>query len=113
MRIRSAVLAAVLLLTTAGAGGPASAGPPGRSGPKLERLDRGLVAVATGTGVFLSWRLLATEATGSGATGLTGVNFRVYRDGRPIAVVTDSTNYLDASGTGTSVYRVVPVSGGK
>ncbi len=113
MKIRSAVLAAVLLLTTAGAGGPASAGPPGRSGPQLERLDRGLVAVATGTGVFLSWRLLAGEATGHNATGLTGVNFRVYRDGRPIAVVTDSTNYLDASGAGTSVYRVAPVSGGK
>ncbi|BCB77463.1 hypothetical protein GCM10022251_71300 [Phytohabitans flavus] len=85
--------------------GSASAGRPG-SAIQLERLDRGLVAATTPGGVFLSWRLLAQEATGHSATGLTGANFRVYRDGTPIATVTDSTNYLDAAGTATSRYRV-------
>ncbi|HWS34189.1 MAG TPA: hypothetical protein VN408_15775, partial [Actinoplanes sp.] len=74
---------------------PASASAP--RGPKLERLDRGLVAAPTSKGVFLSWRLLGSEATGHSATGLTGVNFHVLRDGRRIATVTDSTNYLDRS----------------
>lgn len=85
---------------------PSSAAAHAPRGPRLERLDRGLVAATTSEGVFLSWRLLGTEATGSSATGLTGRNFDIYRDGRKIATVTDSTNYLDADGTATSKYRV-------
>ncbi|WP_185975842.1 rhamnogalacturonan lyase [Tessaracoccus rhinocerotis] len=81
---------------------------PGTSTPQLESLDRGLVAVNTDEGVFLSWRLLADEATGASATGLTGTNFDVLRDGSRIATVTDSTNYLDAAGTADSSYSVVP-----
>jgi len=97
--------ACTIALMTLGAV-PASAGGHGHSGPRLERLDRGLVAATTAGGVFLSWRLLGSEATGHSATGLTGANFRVYRDGRPIATVTDSTNYLDATGAATSRYRI-------
>jgi len=82
-------------------------------GPALERLDRGLVAAATTDGVFLSWRLLATEATGATATGLAGPAFRVYRDGRAVSLVTDSTNWLDSSGTATSRYRVAAVVRGR
>lgn len=117
-RFRSALLATV----TAGAlaaGGlaaiPAAAGeqPPGDGTvPRLETLDRGLVAVSTDEGVFLTWRLLAGEATGSGDTGLTGTDFAVYRDGVEIATVTDSTNFQDAAGTAASVYRVAAVSAG-
>ncbi|MGP3966460.1 rhamnogalacturonan lyase [Streptomyces sp. 6N223] len=78
-------------------------------GPRLERLDRGLVAVSTGEGVFLSWRLLGDEVTGSTETGMDGVDFRVYRNGKRIASVTDSTNYLDRdAGTGGE-YRVAAV----
>lgn len=80
--------------------------------PQLETLDRGLVAVSTADGVFLSWRLLASEATGATATGLAGPDFAVYRDGERIAVVTDSTNYADAGGTAASSYTVAPVVAG-
>lgn len=80
--------------------------------PQLEALDRGLVAVSTSQGVFLSWRLLASEATGSTDTGLAGPDFVVYRDGERIATVTDSTNYADAAGTSTAQYTVAPVVNG-
>ncbi|WYP27101.1 rhamnogalacturonan lyase [Alkalihalobacillus sp. FSL W8-0930] len=80
--------------------------------PQLEELDRGVVAVATSEGVFLSWRLMKEEATGHSDTGLTGVDFHVYRDGNKIAEVTDSTNYLDASGTEGSEYTVKAVEEG-
>ncbi|HEX4814400.1 MAG TPA: rhamnogalacturonan lyase [Nonomuraea sp.] len=85
----------------------------GRSGPRLEDLDRGLVAASTSEGVFLSWRLLGAEVTGAGETGMTGADFRVYRDGRPIATVTDSTNHLDATGAATAEYRVAPIMRGR
>ncbi|MBP1972667.1 hypothetical protein J2Z47_000874 [Cohnella thailandensis] len=48
-------------------------------GIRLERLDRGLLAVSVPEGVFLSWRFLREEATGYSDRGLTGTDFRVYR----------------------------------
>ncbi|MBL0888260.1 rhamnogalacturonan lyase [Myceligenerans sp. I2] len=90
-----------------GGGGP---GAP-RDGATLEDLDRGLVAAATSEGVFLSWRLLGTEVTGATDAGMTGPRFAVYRDGRRIATVADSTNYVDAGGTADSRYVVRPLSG--
>ncbi|GAA3154942.1 hypothetical protein GCM10020001_093320 [Nonomuraea salmonea] len=81
--------------------------------PRLEHLDRGLVAASTSEGVFLSWRLLGDEVTGHGAKGMTGTDFRVYRDGRAIATVTDSTNYRDPSGTSRSRYQVAPIAKGR
>nr|BFE74490.1 hypothetical protein GCM10020092_077910 [Actinoplanes digitatis] len=54
---------------------------PAPPGPALERLDRGLVAARTAEGNFVSWRLLGQEATGASATGVTGANFNLYRDG--------------------------------
>ena len=100
-----AVLAAGLAVPAA-AGVQQQAGGKGQkntapiSGVQLEHLDRGLVAAAAPEGVFLSWRLKATEVSGAGADGLTGADFTVYRNGSPIATVTDSTNYLDAGITG-------------
>ena len=73
---------------------------------QLERLNRGLVAVKTEQGIFLSWRLMREEATGYSTTGLIGADFFVYRDGTVIATVTDSTNYLDTDGTMESRYQV-------
>ncbi|SDQ30918.1 rhamnogalacturonan lyase [Microbacterium sp. cf332] len=118
-RLRSAALAGL----TAGAlaaGGfvtfPAAAAEPARQTdapvPQLETLDRGLVAVPTDEGVFLSWRLLAGEAQSAGETGLVGTDFVVYRDGEAVATVTDSTNYRDEAGTAASVYRVAAVAAG-
>ncbi|MDR6906126.1 hypothetical protein J2X63_001812 [Agromyces sp. 3263] len=80
--------------------------------PQLEQLDRGLVAVSTSEGVFLSWRLLASEATGATDTGVAGPDFAVYRDGTKIATVSDSTNYADAAGTATAQYTIAPVVNG-
>ncbi|WP_165986031.1 rhamnogalacturonan lyase [Streptomyces sp. YIM 98790] len=94
--------------TTAGRGGQGKG-----SAPQLEHLDRGLVAVSTSEGVFLSWRLLGDEVTGHTDSGMAGADFRVYRNGHPIATVTDSTNYLDADGDADDRYRVAPVVKGK
>ena len=108
--------AAGLALTVGCLAAPASAvGPspkPGNPGIQLDHLDRGLVAAATSEGVFLSWRLLGNEATGSSATGLTGTDFNVYRDGQKLATVTNSTNFLDRAGTAGSAYQVRAVVGG-
>ncbi|MFI7129428.1 rhamnogalacturonan lyase [Nonomuraea sp. NPDC050153] len=108
-RALTTALAALLALPLAAL--PAAAEPYGRI--RLERLDRGLVAATTGDGVYLSWRLLGSEVTGHGATGMTGADFKVYRDGRPIATVTDSTNYLDRGATAGSEYRVAPIVKGR
>jgi hypothetical protein len=115
-RVISACAAALLLLGPAAAPARAGGGPDNDHHPRaiqLERLDRGLVAVATDQGVFLSWRLLDREVTGHTATGMAGVDFHVYRDGERIATVTDSTNYLDTAGTPESSYRVSPVVRGR
>jgi hypothetical protein len=115
---RRAILAAgacAVLLAVADAL-PATAAPdagPGPGGARLEQLDRGLVAATTSDGVFLSWRLLATEVTGHTTTGLAGADFRIYRDGRPVTVVTDSTNWLDRDGTSTSRYQVATIVRGR
>jgi rhamnogalacturonan endolyase len=104
-------LAAGLILL--GGSPPALAAGHRPAGPVMERLDRGLVAAATPDGIFLSWRMFAAEATGATATGLAGPAFRVYRDGRPVRLVTDSTNWLDPGGTPASRYRVATVVRGR
>jgi hypothetical protein len=80
---------------------------------QLDHLDRGLVAARTTEGVFLSWRLLATEVTGATETGQTGADFVVYRDGQKIADVTDSTNFLDEAGGPGARYAVASVVNGQ
>ncbi|TQJ34988.1 rhamnogalacturonan lyase [Arthrobacter sp. SLBN-122] len=114
--IRLLSVGAGLALTVGCLAAPASAvGPspkPGNPGIQLDHLDRGLVAAGTSEGVVLSWRLLGNEATGSSATGLTGTDFTVYRDGQKLATVTDSTNFLDRTGTAASAYQVRAVVGG-
>lgn len=72
---------------------------------QMEALDRGLVAVKSSDGIFLSWRLLGTESYGT--------SFNVYRNGVKIAgPITDSTNYLDKSGSTSSTYYVTSVVNG-
>jgi hypothetical protein len=66
---------------------------------QLEKLDRGLVAVKTANGVYLSWRFLREEVQGATQERLTGSDFAVLKNGAMIAAVTDSTNYVDESGT--------------
>ncbi|SEE88279.1 hypothetical protein SAMN04489740_2924 [Arthrobacter alpinus] len=111
---RTALALAASAALVLGSAPPASAKPDGAStgSIQLEALDRGLVAVSTTEGVFLSWRLLGPEATGATATGLAGPGFTVYRNGTKIAAVTDSTNYADADGTASDRYTVAPVING-
>lgn len=73
---------------------------------QMELLDRGVVAVKTGKGVFVSWRLFGNEGS--------NVSFNVYRDGTKVnaSPITDSTNLQDANGTSSSTYMVRAVVGG-
>lgn len=75
----------------------------------MEDLDRGVVAVKVSGGVYVGWRMLGYEYDKSNPTS---VSYNVYRGTSKIATVTDSTNYLDASGTATSTYAVSAVIGG-
>ncbi len=115
-------------LGAAGASSPGAAGSNGEpgaagSGPstgnsgntggngfyRMERLNRGLVAVSVNDGVYLGWRMFGFEYDASTPAN---VSYDVYRDGVRIANVTDSTNYLDAAGTGAATYSVRPVIAG-
>ncbi|PXV96169.1 hypothetical protein C8E03_101804 [Lachnotalea glycerini] len=77
-----------------------------------EKLSRGLIAVKTKTGIFLSWRLMLEEVNGYCNTGLTGADFIVYKNHKNIAFVTDSTNFLDFDGTINDSYQVAAVVNG-
>nr|WP_231597456.1 rhamnogalacturonan lyase [Bacillus sp. SA1-12] len=74
---------------------------------QMEHLNRGLVAVKTEEGVFVSWRLLGTEPA--------KVSFNLYRDGKKINKdpIESSTNFLDVKGTTDSTYVVKAVINGK
>jgi len=73
---------------------------------KMEKLDRGLVAVQTGNGVFLSWRVFGTDPK--------NVSFNVYRNGTKINAtpITGATNMVDNGGSANSTYTVRAVIGG-
>lgn len=74
---------------------------------QMEYLDRGLVAVKTDGGVFVSWRLLGNEPD--------AIAFNLYRDGKKInpEPITTSTNYQDAGGSAASTYYVRAIVDGR
>ncbi|MCD7751329.1 MAG: rhamnogalacturonan lyase [Lachnospiraceae bacterium] len=80
---------------------------------QLERLNRGLVAVMSGNGVFLAWRMWKEEASGYCETGLIGTDYVVYKNGQRLGLVSDSTNYLDQEGTEQDAYQVAPFLNGQ
>ena len=101
MRSKSLVVAAIaigVVLTTAGSADAQR---------YMEKLDRGLIAVKSGSGYFLSWRLFGTDPQD------TTFGFNVYRGTTKLntAVITDSTNYLDSAG-GSGTYTVKAVTNG-
>ncbi|MDR6724650.1 rhamnogalacturonan endolyase [Paenibacillus amylolyticus] len=98
------LLSSALLVTSLGLTAPAVTHAAGAR--QMEFLDRGVVAVKTGNGVFVSWRLLGTEGS--------NVSFNVYRDGTKVnaSPITNSTNLQDAGGTNNSKYTVRAVVGG-
>lgn len=73
---------------------------------QAEYLDRGVVALPSGNGIFISWRLLGDDPT--------SIGFDVYRNGSKItpSPITNSTNFLDGSGTTNADYSVRPVVNG-
>lgn len=71
-----------------------------------DKLDRGLVAMQTADGIFLSWRITAEEYYDT--------EYNVYRDGtklnaQPLSV----SNFTDKEGTGTAGYTVRAVVRGE
>ncbi|MFH8799135.1 hypothetical protein ACH4F6_05965 [Streptomyces sp. NPDC017936] len=76
----------------------------------VENLDRGLVAVPSGEGTFLSWRLLGTEYARYGDA----IAFNVYKNGRRLnrEPIRKSTTYQDDS-RGRGTYTVRAVVGGR
>ena len=72
----------------------------------MDKLDRGLVAVKTGSGIFCSWRIMGEEYY--------DVTYNIYRDGVKLnATPLNTSNYTDASGSTSSKYTVSAVVRGK
>lgn len=70
----------------------------------MEKLDRGLIAVKSGSGYFLSWRLFGTDPQDN------TFGFNVYKGSTKLntAVITNATNYQDnSSGAGTYTVKTV------
>ncbi|MBP2333957.1 hypothetical protein JOF41_000135 [Saccharothrix coeruleofusca] len=82
----------------------AEADPAGRK--QVERLDRGLISVRSGSGNLVSWRLLAGDPR--------NVAFNVYRGATKLTgtPLTTSTNYLDSGAPADASYTVRAVVDG-
>ena len=73
---------------------------------KMEALDRGLVAVRSSDGVFVSWRILGEEWY--------GVTYNLYRDGEKLnSEPLEVSNYMDDSGSLSSNYSVTAIIKGE
>lgn len=72
---------------------------------QMEKLDRAPVAIPTAEGIRIGWRMLGLDED--------KIGFNVFRDGTKItsSPITNSTSYLDATGTANSKY-VIKVAGG-
>lgn len=74
---------------------------------QAEYLGRGLVAVLTDGGVFLSWRYLNTDSY--------EIAYNVYKNGIKInpAPIVNATNYVDTTGADSSQYQISTIVDGK
>ncbi len=72
----------------------------------MEYLDRGVYAIKSGNGMFISWRFNANDSDDT--------EFRLYRDNSLIytSKAGQATNYWDANGSANSKYRVDTVVNG-
>lgn len=79
---------------------------PAQAARQAEYLDRGVVALPSGTGVYIGWRMLGDDPS--------NISFNIYRNGTRITAspVTNSTNFFDASGTTSAAYTVRPIING-
>ncbi len=73
---------------------------------QMEKLNHGILAIKTGNGVFVSWRIPGTEWQ--------NVGFNLYRDGSKVTTISENqaSNFMDQDGTTSSVYYVKPVVNG-
>ncbi|GLY85699.1 hypothetical protein [Actinoallomurus iriomotensis] len=73
---------------------------------QVEKLNRGLVSVRSGSGNFVSWRLLGTDSS--------SVAFNLYRGSTKVnsSPITNSTNYYDSGAAAGAAYTVRPVVNG-
>ena len=73
----------------------------------MEYLDRGIYAIKSGNGMFISWRFNANDDDNA--------EFRLYRDDNLIytSKAGDPTNFWDSTGTSSSRYRVDTVENGE
>lgn len=80
--------------------------PPPQNGKQMEDLDRGAISVRSGTGNFVSWRLLGTDPA--------NVAFNVYRGGTRVnsSPITNSTNLFDGGAPFGASYTVRAVVSG-
>lgn len=76
---------------------------------EMEKLGRGLIAIRTSDGVYLSWRLLDSEDAVFGSSEK-NVSFNIYRGDQKIDTVATKTNYTDK--VFGSRYSVAPVIDG-
>ncbi|TYP76553.1 GDSL-type esterase/lipase family protein [Paenibacillus methanolicus] len=74
---------------------------------QAENLGRGLVAVLTDNGVFLSWRYLHADPD--------AIAFNVYKNGNKVnpTPLSDVTNYVDTTGADSSQYQISTIIAGK
>lgn len=74
---------------------------------QAERLDRGVVAVESGEGALVSWRLLGGDTRDTA--------FHVYRDGTLLTPepLTGATNLLDEEGDPNAEYTVTAIEDGE
>ncbi|SFC51939.1 RICIN domain-containing protein [Ruminococcus albus] len=111
-RIAAAVASAAIVLTnnvglTSILKADAAYGVGGNGKAIMEYLDRGIYAVKSGNGMFVSWRWNANDADNA--------EFRLYRDDKLIYTSRsgDATSYQDNGGGTGSKYRVDCIEGGK
>ncbi len=73
---------------------------------QMERLDRGVVAIKVGNGVFISWRVFGNEYLNT--------SYNLYRESTLLndESISGATNYLDTNGTIGSTYSVAAVVDG-
>lgn len=70
-----------------------------------DKLDRGLVAVPTNSGNFISWRRLTNEYY--------DVTYNLYRGSVKVDSNLTKTSYRDTEGKSSSTYQIEPVLSGK
>ena len=109
-----AALAASMALTATsyagmlrGINADAAYGAGGNGKAIMEYLDRGIYAVKSGSGMFVSWRYNANDPDDA--------EFRLYRDDSLIYTSKsgDATSYQDNGGSTASKYRVDCIEGGR